>query len=446
MKVSDIQLCYLGIRNNFRKNHSKQQKKLLRMILKNKIKFGCIMTTIAAFLSSCTTVFSAARNGDLEALQQMIAEGESVNQQDDEGMTPLHEAVKSGQYDAAKFLIDKGAVVSAQAVGGNTPLHVSAGWGQAKTAKLLIEQKADILSRNNSGWVPLHNAACFGHDDVVRLLVAEGTPVDTVENIKNTPLHIAAEKGETKTAKLLLSLKADINKQNKNGATPLYLAAYHGMPDTVAMLISQGANINIPCGSWTPLGAALYYKYRKTARHLMNAGACLNSYERNKIGGLLEAAIANNSDLASMYIDAGANLNERASNQKSGARTFSTGDGKTSSVFVYTGDTPLHIAIKRRNWSLAEKLIRAGANVNQQNDRGDAPLHCLLNAYDIGYDNINRVREPIARLLISNGADVNMKGAYGNSPLKLAEKHYHSGIAQMLIQAGARYSYYIRPY
>jgi uncharacterized protein YbjQ (UPF0145 family) len=71
-------------------------------------------------------IFTAARKGDLTALQQHIDAGIDIEDRDEEHKsTPLHHAAYFGQLEAVKWLVKKGAGMNARDNDGSTPLDVA---------------------------------------------------------------------------------------------------------------------------------------------------------------------------------------------------------------------------------------------------------------------------------------------------------------------------------
>jgi ankyrin repeat protein len=99
-------------------------------------------------------VHSAAQDGDVGRLRELVARGHPVNAFDDLGNTPLHYAVEKGHYDAARLLIRSGADVNAhdERVIGDTPLGAIAGNCSLQMARLLVETGADPTI---PGWMQL---------------------------------------------------------------------------------------------------------------------------------------------------------------------------------------------------------------------------------------------------------------------------------------------------
>ena len=70
-------------------------------------------------------IWTAARKGDLTALQQHIDAGIDIEVRDEDKSTPLHHAAYFGQLETVKWLVEKGAGMNARNNDGNTPLDVA---------------------------------------------------------------------------------------------------------------------------------------------------------------------------------------------------------------------------------------------------------------------------------------------------------------------------------
>ncbi len=74
------------------------------------------------------------------------------------------------------------------------------------------------------------------------------------------------------------------------------------------------------------------------------------------------------------------------------------------------GDTPLHIALKKKHFELAKFLSYNGADPNLPNNAGDTPLHLAIDKED----------SDLVAFLLENGGDVTVRDGKGNSALKRA--------------------------
>jgi len=101
------------------------------------------------------TLLQAARWGDLEAVEDLLAVGRSADDADPEGRTPLHLAVAHGHARVLSALLDAKANVEATDAKGNTPLHYAAGYGRGAEVSMLLEAGANRDARNATGKTAL---------------------------------------------------------------------------------------------------------------------------------------------------------------------------------------------------------------------------------------------------------------------------------------------------
>eukprot|EP01114_Cavostelium_apophysatum_P006856 TRINITY_DN1837_c0_g1_i2.p1 TRINITY_DN1837_c0_g1~~TRINITY_DN1837_c0_g1_i2.p1 ORF type:complete len:289 (-),score=59.52 TRINITY_DN1837_c0_g1_i2:803-1636(-) len=85
--------------------------------------------------------------------------------------------------------------------------------------------------------------------------------------------------------------------------------------------------------------------------------------------------------------------------------------GGTLSLNMATksGELPIHLACKGNFVSVAEKLVKAGSDLNVRNTDGLAPLHIAVSQSSV----------PIVKLLLDHGADLDVVTNEGQTPLAL---------------------------
>jgi ankyrin repeat protein len=196
-------------------------------------------------MNSINPLHEAVLEGDLKKVKALLKRTpDLVFSKDESGMTPLHPAARRGDKDVAELLLANHAAVNAKNIDGQTPLHWAALNGHKDLVQLLLANKADVNAKNNDGFTPLHPAARRGDKDVAELLLANQADVNAKTKNGVTPLHWAAEEGHKDVAELLLANDADVNAKTKNGVTPLHYAARWGDKDVAELLLANHADVN----------------------------------------------------------------------------------------------------------------------------------------------------------------------------------------------------------
>jgi cytochrome c len=159
-----------------------------------------IFCPITSSAVSAGLLQDAAKEGDLNKIKQLLAQGVNVNEKT--GLAPaLHYAIREGHVKAVELLITRGADVNATSTWG-APLHLAASGGHADIARLLLERGADPNARRKT-QTPLHLAAITGQTEVVRVLLDHGADINALDELDQPALHLAIINGRPETAALL---------------------------------------------------------------------------------------------------------------------------------------------------------------------------------------------------------------------------------------------------
>jgi ankyrin repeat protein len=386
---------------------------------------------------------TAAWQGHLIVARFLVENGGDPNVRDYAGQTPLHWAALNGHKAVAELLLSHGADLQATDSYGATPLYTAAQKGFRSIVEVFLAHGADVNAKTKSGSTPLHIAIANGFKSVAELLLNQNADVnaissdtrpDPAKSFSGTPLHITAVRGDLTIAELLLEKKAKVNLVNNEGETPLDLAAKNEKVEFVSLLLSHGANVNfrnpvdLVWKDWT----ALHY--------------AVSAHKKEAVALLLK--------------------NGADANAKMGV------NGKSGSLNVSKGCTPLIIAALQDDAEILASLLEAKADPNLKDDRGLTPAlatmhgwhtpngrHMLSLLLDHGAntetpDNIEGKtllmlavgweEKEIVELLLAHKANVDAQNPRGDSPLhfvisSLYQDRFETipAIAELLLSAGA---------
>ena len=269
-----------------------------------------------------TSLWDAARAGNISMLKEHLAKGMDVNAKDEGGGTALNLATLAGHTEAVEFLIGKDADVNLSGNDGSAPLHGAAFLGQEGAAKLLVEAGAKVNARNNKGETPIDSGAA-----------------EWSEEIQGIVQFISA----------IVQIKTDVNKVRD------------GRPKVVALLKENGGKSGRElAGGLGGLWDAAKNGDLDKLQEALSKGADMNGHDDMGITPLSWAAMAGHADAAQLLIKKGAKIN-----------------GKNRD-----GGTPLHGAAFLGQTEIVELFIKNKANLNVSNDKGETPLDNSAHGWD----------------------------------------------------------------
>lgn len=425
------------------------------------LEFGADATEITGFYYTDSELLPETPVGPLhfaksETMAKILLEdGADVDDSPSQWCTPLHAAAERGDIAVAKFLLENGADVNAPNVRVATPLHIAANQGYLDMARLLLDHGADINSCDASArWetrdyygAPLHVAFSRNSDtsiSMTKFLLERGADPEARDVKSATPLHTAAAGNSLPTVKLLLDYGAPVNARDEDGTTPLFMAAEqldpNGMPDPIdrpdldiaKLLLEQGALVNIQNSiGITPLFMAVNHMDSAMAKLLLDHGASVSArYGKGGFTSLLHfAAIYGIVATMELLISHGAEVNEQDER----------------------GQACLHLVLNNPDPGMLKLLLDHGALVNLQDNSGSTALHDVVRMRDLATTDLRLLSQGAsikpedesrhtsyrlvwrrnylvkAKLLIDHGASFEILDAEGKSPLDLAaenEEHF----------------------
>jgi ankyrin repeat protein len=382
---------------------------------------------------------------DRAALLQLLAStGNSVNQTDAGGNTPLHLAGQESITDRIKSLLAAGAQVNATNHLGQTPLHKYAeriwGWdvsgnGDSQPFQLLIKSGANVNAQDNAGLSPLHVIAATETSfkkEATQLLLKSGANPNLRDNQGRTPLHLFFTgkwpwEGASQCIPLLVDAGADISAKDNSGKTPLhYLAALGGQKPL--FFIHDITNI---------------FEARNTV---------YDARDNDGNTPLLIAAKSGTRDVFDWLVKKGASL-DATNNAGETPRILSAQNpGRFPPPMQASSETDIFRAISDNDLGAAARLLRALPNlVNQTNQFYQSPLRyavsrhktnmiAFLESHGAKWDITTAVMagraDMVGQLLKENPAAVNTTN-FGCALVHIAAENQSESILKLLLDAGA---------
>ncbi len=343
--------------------------------------------------------------------------------------TSLALLVSNGQKAEALQQIAAGTDVNAVRTDGSSALLYAAYQGDAELVKALLDKGANPNLRNEYGAFALSEAVQQGSQPIVDMLLSHNADANLGNVESETALMVAARSGNLAAAQALLKAGAKVNaKENWGGQTAVMWAAAQSQTEMLKLLIKNGADVNMQ-------GAMRLWDRRTLSEPRpkdMNKGG---------LTALLYASREGCTDCVKILKDAGADFN-------------ATDPDRTG---------PLNMALMNQHFETAMALLNAGADVNQIDLFGRAPL---FNALDLntlptggrpdipsedkvsGYDvakvllekgaNPNqqlKLRPPYRNAIFDRGADNSL--SEGATPLIRAARAADNASVKLLLEHGA---------
>jgi ankyrin repeat protein len=313
-------------------------------------------------------------------------------------------------------------------VDGSTPLQWAVYKGDVVEARRLLRAGADVSLANHYGATPMTLAAEVGDTDMLRLLLEFGANADSPNPEGQTVLMAVARTGNVEAAQLLLDHHAAVEAREKwGGQTALMWASARRHPEMMQLLIAKGADVN---------ARSIDRDYQ---RHVTAEGRPKN-LDSGGLTPLLYAARENCMACVAVLLKNRADID----------------------LPDPDGVSPLLVAIMNANWDVAKQLIVGGADVNQWDIYGEAPLFTavdLRNRIDGGRASIDPINTTkglaIVNLLLERGTDPNLQLSFkpanvrglaytrGATPLIRAATNGDLEVVKILLAHGADATVYM---
>ena len=297
----------------------------------------------------------AAYKGDLEAVKRILTTRTKTmlgNAKDKEGNTALIWALRMNNADVVRYMVNMGVDINAKNKEGHRALFYTS--FNLEISNLLLQKGA----KNDLGKTYLMGAIEQGTLDGLNIDSMDSAYLNVKSENGYTALHYAAFKGMTELVEQLIKRGADINAVNNDGRTPLFMAVMAQKIDVVKKLIQLGADLNVKDHEDVRAYNSVVEKgdIDQQIRSLLAVGGAKDNDGTN----LLMRAVCSHHVMTVDVFAAKFDLNEESD--------------KGFTALSYAIEDAI---IRGWNFSIVEKLLKAGASVRTRSESGD-PLELII--------------------------------------------------------------------
>jgi len=465
--------------------------------------------------NNATVFLEFASKGWSDACEVAIQKGATVDVQDTQGVSALMKAAANNKVDVVKQLVQAGANLNLRETAhGYTAIMLALQTADKDLCSFLLENGAQTDILDNNGTSPLHLAVQKMDKDLCTMLIDRGARLDTQDNNGSTALHLVTKcdfdfvfesshpyADNCNTTELVMipgakNLILTFDPQSRTEANYDYVTILHkDSDDAYGKFTGRDGSQNwagcegreplkipgdscrirfVSDGSNNDWGYKLTVKgempasideqdsaddclddvpdtsncedqpcfvnNREVASLLIQAGANLDLKNKNGSTALMQAAHLHNKGVASLLIQAGAILDIRNKDSKSALMQFASNGWKDLCALAIEKDANVNLQDKNnttalmqfalKGWEeLCKLAVEKGANVNVQNKNNET---ALMKAAAKGH-------KEVCELFIGAGANVDLKDTeHGYTALMWAITQATKDVCEIIIESGAQ--------
>ncbi|XP_046661686.1 ankyrin-1-like [Homalodisca vitripennis] len=357
-------------------------------------------------------------------------------------ISALQGAISLGHYNICKHLVEEGAILKSVSRIPH-PLCLALQKGHYEIANLLIQAGADV----NLAFDDIYPMA-FALDEsncpvqIVKEIIAAGFPKNGVvdRTCRRTTLHSAVRLNHYHIVQYLFTLDIDPNVKDKRGLTAMHYAVQKNYPPMVELLAKNGVKLDCECQEhFTPMFYCIAIGNYEMVKLLISLGADIHYVNGSKKCSMMPLHFAANFcqfKIAQLLLEKGADVNRvvpstgeialhaaaRADSQNKQPSKIALDcivellikyGSKLDTRHKY-GLSPLQVAIKAKNISIAKILIMNGSELNNGIEQDDARCYTTFHIAAKCFD------KELVKLCFDYGADANAKDEEGLYPCHLA--------------------------
>lgn len=300
---------------------------------------------------------------------------------------PLSIYAMSNHTEEIKELLRAGNIFSLSA-DYRDPIYTAIKYKNKQIAKLIYKE---AVKRNIPRmWNYFNNSLFFGNVYMASYFLKNGYSIEYKDDKNNPAIFSAVEGGHVSSLKFLIKKGININEKNKDGKSAIFIACEKEQVEIAELLFKMEADLIEP-NSVSPYYFAAKYWKKEIINLLLQYTKDINLTDKFGLAPLHYFVKESSYFYIEQLIRRGANPH----------------------IKTKDGDTVIHLSVHNNGHSTKsniELFLELGVDVNAQNNSGDTALHIV----------VKKSNEKIIRLLLKKGADVSLRNNDGNSPLELS--------------------------
>lgn len=341
-----------------------------------------------------TYVFWAAYKDNLEMMQYLVEQGAKTNIIDSHGYSVLNFAATTGQKNIKlyNYLFDtmKASIEEQNHDGANALLLVTPYVNDFTLVDYLITKGASIKDTDKNGNGLFNYAAKGGNTNFLNLLIEKGILPDN-NAIIFASQGVRGKKNTLETYQFLEKKGVNVGAIDKSsGRNALHSIAYHTKDLAVfKYFIDKGVDVNLQDnGGDTPFMNAANSNTLAVVKYLSTYVTNLNIKDENGRSALAMAVNRNTPDVIRFLLEKGADINTvdkdgntlsyyvlnnfKSNNPKRFEEKLQLlqENGLLVNKVQSNGNTLLHLATKKHNLDLLQRLASFKIDVNAKNESG----------------------------------------------------------------------------
>lgn len=315
-----------------------------------------------------------------KTFKAFLADGATLTDADDDGMTPMEYACRAQQDAWVNFLLAHSR---------------EAGMGNSLITGTVCSDQSSLVTL----------AVQLNDGDLLKMLLREQpSEASRADKAGRLPLLLALQAEHTYIAEMLLKAGANPATPNREGVTPFGYAFKKGDDELCMLLVSHLSAANIPAVDGKPALQAAFESGRMVLfEKLMQAGCSVPVQDDNRCDLLMAACRQGNVKAVELVLQ------------------------QCTADFLANGKTPLMEACVQGHLDVVNRLLAQGVQVNNASAEGDTAL--LLA--------VRHNRENLVQPLLQAHANPNIGDASGKTALMVAAEAGHADMVRALLQGGA---------